>query len=202
MIPLPPSFEKLLALLRTLPSVGPKMSERIAFHLLRLPEDQIREFISAVQETYRTVRPCSICGYWDDDSPCRICGDDSRDKSVLCVVEGSQDIQAIGRVRKFNGLFHVLGGILSPLDGVGPQDLEIDSLLRRLENEPIGEVILALNPDMEGETTCQYIAKRIQALSQRIKITRPAQGLPVGGELEYMDELTLTRALEGRRDVS
>lgn len=210
MITRPPALEKLLTILRSLPSVGPKMSERIAFHLLKLPEDQIREVIETIQKTYREVRPCNVCGHWDDSSPCKICRDITRDMTILCVVENSQDIIAVGKIRKFNGRYHVLGGTLSPLDGVGPQDLQIHTLMKRLETEPIQEVILALNADMEGETTSQYIAKQIHALSKKlegngrgagIKVTRPAQGLPAGGELEYMDELTLTHAFEGRRDM-
>src|SRR5947207_516419 len=123
------------------------MSERIAFHLLRLSEDEIQDFIRTVEETYKEVRPCSICGHWDDESPCRVCRDLSRDRSTLCVVENSQDIVAVSRVRNFHGIYHVLGGTLSPLEGVGPQDLQIHSLMRRLEEEPIQEVILALNSD-------------------------------------------------------
>ncbi len=196
----PASFEKLLLILRKLPSVGPKMSERMAFRILRMSEDEIRDFITTVVEAHKEVRPCVICGHWDDTSPCRVCSDPSRDKTVLCVVENSQDVQAVGRVRDFNGIYHVLGGVLSPLEGIGPQDIQIASLMKRLEGEPIVEVILALNSDMEGETTAQYLAKRIITLPKTIRITRPAQGLPAGGELEYMDELTLTRAFVGRRE--
>ena len=209
MIVRPPSLEKLLEILRSLPQIGPKMSERIAFHILKLPEEKIKEMVDTLQTAHAEVRPCPICGHWDDASPCRVCQDPARDKSVLCVVENSQDVQAVGRIRDFNGIYHVLGGVLSPLEGIGPQDIQIASLMRRLEGEPIVEVILALNSDVEGETTAQYLAKQITFLSLRIqgngrpegiKITRPAQGLPAGGELEYMDELTLTRAFEGRRE--
>ena len=202
MIPRPPSLEKLLEYLRKLPSVGPKMSERIAFHILKMKEDEIQNFIETIRETYKEVRPCAICGHWDDDSPCRICQDSSRNRTILCVVESSQDILALSRVRNFNGVYHVLGGTLSPLEGVGPQDLQIDSLMRRLETEPIREVILALNSDMEGETTAQYLAKQISSAAKNgVKISRPARGLPAGGELEYMDEVTLMHALEGRKEV-
>ena len=203
----PESFEKLVAILRTLPSVGPKMSERMAFRILRMPEEEMKEFIQVLQEAHRQMRPCQICGHWDDSSPCRICRDPGRDRTVLCVVENSQDVQAVSRIKDFKGIYHVLGGALSPLEGIGPQDLQIASLIKRLEEEPISEVILALNSDIEGETTAQYLANLIEALSakirgngraQGIKITRPAQGLPAGGELEYMDELTLSRAFGGR----
>ena len=210
MISRPPSFEKLLSFLKTLPSVGPKMSERIAFHILKMPESEVKDLIATIQETYKEVRPCPVCGHWDDSSPCRICSDDSRDKTILCVVENSQDIAAISRVKNFNGTYHVLGGSLSPLEGIGPQDIQIQSLMKRIESEPIHEVILALNSDIEGETTVQYLTKLIQSLSQNlltngrkngIRITRPAQGLPAGGELEYMDEITLAHAFQGRRDI-
>jgi len=205
----PPALEKLLEILRSLPNVGPKMSERIAFHILRMPEDKIRDFIDILEASHAEVRPCPICGHWDDSSPCRVCQDPSRDKTVLCVVENSQDVQAVSRIKNFKGIYHVLGGTLSPLEGIGPDDLQITSLLKRLETEPIQEVILATNSDMEGESTAQYISKQILSVSAKIrgngrpegiKITRPAQGLPSGGELEYMDELTLTHAFDGRRE--
>lgn len=205
----PESFEKLVAILRTLPSVGPKMSERMAFRILRMPEEEMKEFIQVLQEAHRQMRPCKICGHWDDSSPCRVCRDPDRDRTVLCVVENSQDVQAVSRIKDFRGIYHVLGGALSPLEGIGPQDLQISSLMKRLEGEPISEVILALNSDIEGETTAQYLAEQIETLSakirgngraQGIKITRPAQGLPAGGELEYMDEITLSRAFGGRRE--
>lgn len=205
MIPRPELLEKLLAILRSLPSVGPKMSERIAFHILKMSQEQIDDFVQTLENTYKEVRPCTICGYWDDRTPCRICQDTLRDASTLCVVENSQDLVSLSRLRNFNWSFHVLGGALSPLDGVGPQDLRIRSLLKRLEDGTVHEVILALNPDMEGETTSQYLAKQIQTLTKKksiIKVTRLAQGMPVGGELEYMDEMTLVRAFEGRRDFS
>ncbi|OGR83282.1 MAG: recombination protein RecR [Elusimicrobia bacterium RIFCSPLOWO2_01_FULL_54_10] len=196
----PESFEKLLSILRTLPSVGPKMSERMAFRILRMPENEIREFINVLQAAHREVRPCQICGHWDDSSPCQVCRDPDRDRAVLCVVENSQDVQAVSRIKDFHGLYHVLGGALSPLEGIGPQDLQIASLLKRLRDENITEVILALNSDIEGETTAQYLIKQIALIPKDIKITRPAQGLPAGGELEYMDELTLSRAFGGRRE--
>ena len=202
MIARPPSLEKLLEILRTLPSVGPKMSERIAFHILRMSEEDIHRFMETLERAYEEVRPCPACGHWDDRSPCRICRDSTRDRTILCVVENSQDVQAVSRIKNFNGIYHVLGGTLSPLEGIGPQDLQIQSLLQRLQDEPIQEVILSLNSDMEGETTAQYLAKQIHDLGRPhgIRITRPAQGLPSGGELEYMDEMTLTHAFEGRRE--
>lgn len=205
MISRPEKLEKLLSILRMLPSVGPKMSERIAFYILKMSDSQIEEFVKTLEETHSRVRPCEICGYWDDASPCRVCADPERDRALICVVESSQDLVAVSRVRNFNGTYHVLGGTLSPLDGIGPQDLRIEPLLNRLAQGTVSEVILALNPDMEGETTADYLAKQIQSLSQRmemkIKVTRLAQGIPAGGELEFTDELTLMRAFEGRRDT-
>jgi recombination protein RecR len=211
MVSRPESLENLLNILRTLPSVGPKMSERIAFYILKAPEEEVRQLVETIQETYQKVRPCPICGYWDDTTPCRICQDLSRDPATVCVVESPQDLIAMSRIRGFRGLYHVLGGALSPLDGVGPQDLRIDALMKRLEEQVVREVILALNPDIEGETTSQYLAKQISILSQKlenhttqprvIKVTRLAQGLPAGGELEYMDEMTLMRAFDGRNTL-
>ena len=212
MIQRPQSLEKLLALLRSLPSVGPKMSERIAFHILSAPEQEIKNMLEIIQETYAQVRPCEQCGYWDDHAPCRICSDSARDASVICVVENSQDLIAFSRVKDYVGMYHVLGGALSPLDGVGPQDLRVELLIQRLESGAIKEVILGLNADLEGETTAQYLAKQIQTISDQmarqdagrsgIRITRLAQGLPAGAELEYMDEVTLLKALDNRKVLS
>ncbi len=210
MIVRPEALEKLLSILRTLPSVGPKMSERIALYLLKRPEEEIRDLIQTITETYQKVRPCPQCGYWDDSSPCRVCQDSSRDDSTVCVVENPQDLVAMSRVSDYNGLYHVLGGALSPLDGIGPQDLRIEPLIERLKEGKVREVILALSADIEGESTSQYLVRQIQAMNQKsngengsipVRVTRLAQGMPAGGELEYMDELTLLHALEGRREV-
>jgi recombination protein RecR len=169
MISRPELLDQLLAALRTLPSVGPKMSERMAFHLLKLSEEEMQVLISILRETHEKVRPCGICGYWDDSNPCRICSDDSRDPRLLCVVETPQDLVAMSRIRDFRGFYHVLGGALSPLEGVGPQDLRIEPLMRRLEEGLIREVVLGINPDIEGETTAQYLARQIGQLSDRIR---------------------------------
>ncbi len=213
MVARPQSLEKLLNLLRTLPSVGPKMSERIAFHLLKFNREKMEEFIEIIREVYQLVKPCDLCGYWDDQSPCRICRDSSRDPSQLCVVETPQDLIAMSRIKNYNGLYYVLGGVLSPLEGIGPQDLRTRTLMEHLETGTVREVLLALNPDIEGETTSQYLMKQIQALVQKLKnegkwensfeiqVTRLAQGVPAGGELEYMDELTLMKAFDGRRSI-
>lgn len=210
MIVRPEALEKLLTLLRGLPSVGPKMSERIALHLLKRTDEEIQSFISVIQETYQKVRPCPQCGYWDDWSPCRVCQDSSRDDSTLCIVENPQDLVAMSRVHNYNGLYHVLGGALSPLEGIGPQDLRIEPLLERLKEGKVREIILALSADIEGESTAQYLTKQVQSINRvhgengrpLVRVTRLAQGMPAGGELEYMDEMTLLRALEGRRELS
>ena len=209
MIQRPQSLERLLTILRALPSVGPKMSERIAFYLLSAPEQELKNILETVQETWRLVRPCAQCGYWDDQAPCRICSDAERDAGLICVVENSQDLISFSRVKSYRGLYHVLGGALSPLEGVGPQDLRVDLLLERLRSGSVREVILALNADMEGETTAQFLGKQIQQVSGELKeenplfpgveTTRLAQGLPAGAELEYMDEVTLLKALDNRK---
>lgn len=209
MIQRPKTLEALLEALRKLPSVGPKMSERMAFFLLRQTAQEFGAFLSVIETAYEQVRPCPDCGYWDEISPCRICQDPARDRSSICVIETSQDLIAMSRVKDYNGLYHVLGGALSPLEGVGPQDLEIQSFLRRLESGTVKEIVLALNADMEGETTCAFIAEQVAALLNRlgwpqdfICVTRLAQGLPSGGELEYMDEMTLRRAFSGRQSLA
>lgn len=207
MISRPEPLEKLLALLREFPTVGPKLAERIAFYLLKLPDQQIKELVQAIEGAHQVVRPCTCCGYWDDRSPCRICSDPSRDSSLLCVVEKSQDLVAFSRIKKFHGLFFVLNGVLSPLDGVGPQDLRIAALLERISQGKVKEVILALNPDLEGDATATYLAKEIQVCANKngqlpIRITRLAQGLPVGSEIEYADELTLSHSFEQRKNVA
>lgn len=207
MIPRPEPLERLLSLLRAFPTVGPKLSERIAFYLLKLPDEKIKELVQTIEQAHQEVRPCASCGYWDDRSPCRICSDPSRDSSLLCVVEKSQDLFAFSRIKKFHGLFFVLDGVLSPLDGIGPQDLRIAALMKRIAEGNIREVILALNPDMEGDATAEYVAKEIQAHAKKmqcfpIRITRLAQGLPVGSEIEYADELTLSHSFEQRKNLT
>ena len=206
MIARPESLEKLLAVLRALPSVGPRMSERIAFHILKWPQEQVDSFMETILTAHSKVHPCSTCGYLDDADPCRICSDSARDRGLVCVVEETKDVIALSRVRNYSGVFHVLGGALSPLDGVGPQDLRILDLFNRIESGTVRELILALSTDMEGETTGDFIAKQLQLRAPQdsigsnrhgaVKVSRLAPGLPAGVELEFADEITLSQARE------
>lgn len=183
-----------------LPGIGPKSAQRIAFHLLKLPGDDVARLASAITEAKARVRFCSRCWNVADGELCPICLDDRRDTTVLCVVEESRDIVAIEKTGEFRGRYHVLLGAMSPLDGIGPEQLKMKELFARLEPEGITEVILCTNPNTEGEVTAMYIARMLRPFE--LRVTRIASGLPVGGDLEYADELTLGRALEGRRQVS
>jgi recombination protein RecR len=180
-----------------LPGVGPKSAQRIAFHLLKLPADDANRLALAITEAKAKVRFCSRCFNVADDELCPICADPRRDAGVLCVVEESRDIVAIERTGEFKGRYHVLLGAISPLEGIGPEQLKIRELIARLEPEAVQEVIVCTNPNTEGEVTAMYLARTLKPLG--LTVTRIASGLPVGGDLEYADELTLGRALEGRR---
>ena len=180
-----------------LPGVGPKSAQRIAFHLLQSEPVDIRRLVSALLEVAEKVRFCDVCGNVSADEQCRICRDPRRDGSVLCVVEEAKDVVAIEKTREFRGRYHVLGGAISPIEGVGPDDLRIKELVHRLASGEVTEVILATDPNLEGEATATYLARWLKPMG--VKITRLASGLPVGGDLEYADELTLGRAFEGRR---
>ncbi len=183
-----------------LPGIGPKSAQRIAFHLLKSSSDECARLSAAIDDAKAKVRFCSRCWNVADAELCPICADDRRDPTLLCVVEESRDIVAIEKTGEFNGRYHVLLGAMSPLDGVGPEQLKIKELFARLEPEGVQEVILCTNPNTEGEVTAMYIARMIQPFG--VAVTRIASGLPVGGDLEYADELTLGRALEGRRPLS
>ncbi|MGF1662508.1 MAG: recombination mediator RecR [Kineosporiaceae bacterium] len=191
----------LIGELGRLPGVGPKSAQRIAFHLLAADSEDVERLVEALTEVKRRVRFCDRCGNVAEDVLCRICRDARRDGSVVCVVEEPKDVVAIERTREYRGLYHVLGGAISPIDGVGPDDLRIAQLMRRLAGAPdeaeITEVIIATDPNIEGEATATYLARLIRPLEMRV--TRLASGLPVGGDLEYADEVTLGRAFEGRR---
>ena len=180
-----------------LPGVGPKSAQRIAFHLLASDPVDIKRLVTALTEVTEKVRFCSICGNVSADEQCRICRDPRRDLAMLCVVEEPKDIVAIERTREFRGRYHVLGGAISPIEGVGPDDLRIRELMVRLSDNTITEVILATDPNLEGEATATYLARLLKPMG--LRVTRLASGLPVGGDLEYADELTLGRAFEGRR---
>jgi recombination protein RecR len=180
-----------------LPGVGPKSAQRIAFHLLQSDPTDIARLVSALTEVTEKVRFCDICGNVSADEQCRICRDQRRDGTVLCVVEEPKDVVAIEKTREYHGRYHVLGGAISPIEGVGPDDLRIKELVTRLASGEITEVIIATDPNLEGEATATYLARWLKPMG--LRITRLASGLPVGGDLEYADELTLGRAFEGRR---
>ena len=183
-----------------LPGVGPKGASRIAFHLLNTERTDVERLGTLLQEVRDKVRFCSVCFNVASADLCRVCNDTRRDQAVICVVEEPKDVLAVERTREFRGRYHVLGGSINPIDGIGPDDLRISELLKRLSDGTVGEIILATDPNLEGEATATYLTRLISPLG--IKITRLASGLPVGGDLEYADEITLGRAFEGRRQVS
>jgi len=182
-----------------LPGVGPKSAQRIAFHLLRLPAEDAKRLARVIVEAKDKVSWCTTCFNIAEGDRCRFCRDEARDPALICVVEDARDIVAVERTREFRGLYHVLQGAISPIEGVGPEQLRIRELLARVGEEGVREVILATNPNIEGEATAMYLARLLRPLG--VKATRIASGLPVGGDLEYADEITLGRALEGRREV-
>ena len=195
-----PALQKLIDELGKLPGVGPKSAQRIAFHLIKLPEQDALSLANAIQEAKHKVRFCETCFNMSDEAICEICSDTQRDSSLVCVVEEPRDIVALERTREYKGLYHVLQGAINPIDGIGPEQLKIRELLERLKGNTLQEVILCTNPNIEGEATAMYLAKLIEPLG--IQVSRIASGLPVGGDLEYADELTLGRALEGRRKIT
>ena len=180
-----------------LPGVGPKSAQRIAFHLLGTDPADVRRLAAVLVEVTERVRFCRVCGNVAEEEECRICRDPRRDLSVICVVEEPKDVAAIEKIREFRGRYHVLGGAISPIDGIGPEDLRTRELMARLSDGSVTELILATDPNLEGEATATYLARLVKPLG--LRVTRPASGLPVGGDLEYADEVTLGRAFEGRR---
>lgn len=196
---IPPSVQNLIDEFSRLPGIGPKSASRLTFFLLRGDGEQPRQLARALNELRERTRFCSVCQNITESDPCPICRDESRDAGLLCVVEEPLDVLAIERTSRFKGKYHVLHGVISPVEGVGPEDLRIRELLERLSMEPVREVILATNVSLEGEATAMYLQKQVAHLS--IRVTRLARGLPVGGDLEYADETTLARALEGRSEM-
>ncbi len=192
-----PALDALVTNFKRLPGVGHKTAVRMAFSVLDFSNEDARDFANAIVDAKEKIVPCSVCGYISEGEMCEICSSGKRDTSLICVVEDSKAVMALEKVREYKGLYHVLGGAISPMDGIGPENLNIKSLLQRLDN--VKEVIIATNPTIEGETTAMYISKLIKPLG--VKTSRLAYGVPVGGELEYSDEVTLFRALEGRRDI-
>jgi recombination protein RecR len=193
-----PSVENLVAQLTRLPGIGSRTAQRLAFHVLQKPKDEALALAAALTEVKERVRFCRECGNLTEEEVCAICTDARRDRALICVVEQPVDVVSLERTAEFRGLYHVLGGSLSPLDGVEPSDLRIDELLRRVDADGVQEVVLAMNPNMTGEATAAFLADRLRG---RVRVTRLASGLPVGGDLEYADEVTLGRALSGRREM-
>ena len=194
-----PSIEKLIQSFEKLPSIGNKTAARLAFYILNASEEETNEFVSSIVNAKKNLKYCSKCYNISDTDPCPICGNPKRDPSVICVVEDVRDIIAMEKTHEFKGVYHVLHGSISPMNGIGPDDIKIKELLARLMDGTVKEVILATNPRVEGEATAMYLSKLIKPLG--IKVTRIAHGIPVGGDLEYTDEITLTKALEGRREL-
>jgi recombination protein RecR len=199
MITMSTSLDFLRQRLALLPGVGPKMAERLALHLLRAPDHEAHQLIRALEDARRQVVYCPICFTLTEETPCRICADEARDSKLICVVENPPDVDAFEKTKAFRGRYHVLHGALSALDGIGPQELKIAELLRRVQSDDVREVIISTDPTLSGETTATYLAEKLHMLGARV--TRIGYGLPMGGDIEYTDELTLTRALEGRRDI-
>jgi len=199
---LPRPVARLIDEFSRLPGIGPKTASRLAFHLLRMPDEQARSLSEALRDLTEGVVHCARCYNIAEASPCAICTDAERDAAMICVVEEPLDVLALERTREYRGLYHVLHGAISPVEGIGPADLRIDELVSRLEREPVREVILATNPSLEGDATAMYIERAIRARPGPLRVTRLARGLPVGGDIEYADEITLARAVEGRSEVS
>ena len=194
-----PSIEKLIESFEKLPSIGHKTAIRLAFHMLDMDQEKTEDFINSIVEAKKNLRYCSHCFNISDTDPCQICSSPKRDASVICVVEDVRDVIAMERTHEFKGVYHVLHGSISPMNGIGPDDIKIKELLTRISDNSVKEIILATNPRVEGEATAIYLSKIIKPFG--IKVTRIAQGIPVGGDLEYTDEVTLSQALEGRREL-
>lgn len=191
----PVAIEKLIEEFAKLPSIGKKSAQRLTLHILNLPKDEVEEFANALVKARGTIKYCSVCGNFTDTDPCAICSNPNREKYIICVVEQPKDIMTMEKVKEFNGLYHVLHGTISPMQGRGPQDIRIRELVARMSGD-VKEVIVATNPTIEGEATAMYISKILKPLD--VTVTRIAAGIPVGGDLEYADEVTLSKALEGR----
>jgi len=195
----PDPLAKLIEQFQRLPGIGAKSAQRLAYHILKTPREEVDRLGDAMREVKERVTYCSVCSNITDADPCFFCTNPSRDARLICVVEEPENVNGVERTRQFNGLYHVLMGALSPLHGVGPDDLKIKDLLRRVSDGSVEEVVLATNPNVEGEATAIYLAKLLKPLG--IKVTRIAMGVPVGSDLEYADEVTMQRAMEGRREV-
>lgn len=195
----PKAIAALIEQFQKFPSVGPKSAQRMAFHLLRMPVAEVENFAKAVIEAKQNTHTCEVCFNLSATSPCEICSSANRDRSVICIVAETKDLIAIEKTNEYKGLYHVLQGLISPIDGIGAEDIRIKELLNRLTDEEVKEVILALSPSVEGEATSLYLTKLIKPFG--IKVSRIAFGLPVGADLEYADEMTIAKAIEGRREI-
>ncbi len=185
--------------LSKLPGIGGKSAQRLAFHILAMDDREAESLAAAITNAKQTMHYCSVCGNLTDKDPCEFCSDENRDRSVICVVENPRDVSAVERMREYNGMYHVLNGVISPMDGIGPEDINLKQLILRLQQSDVKEVIIATNPTIEGEATAMYAARLIKPSG--IKVSRIAHGIPVGGDLEYADEITLSKAMEGRREL-
>lgn len=194
----PIAIEKLIEEFAKLPGVGYKTAQRLTLHVLNLPREEVNEFAEALVKARGTIKYCSVCGNYTDTDPCGICSNPSRDKSTICVIEQPKDIISLEKVKEYNGVYHVLHGVISPMSGKGPDDIKLKELVRRI-NQDVKEIIVATNPNVEGEATAMYISRILKPLG--VKVTRIAHGVPVGGDLEYADEVTLSKALEGRVEL-
>ena len=197
----PQTVEKMIDVVKKLPGVGPKMAERLCYHILKMSDVEAKSFVEAIQNARQKVKVCSVCYNLSESDPCPICMDNTRNKELLCVVESPQDLIAVSKVKNedYNGLYFVLGGALSPLDAIGPKDIRINQLITRLKQDNIREVILATDMDSKGETTAVYLAQLIKPLG--IKVSRLGYGMPVGGDIEYADEVTISKAIAGRKEM-
>jgi len=197
----PESLIKIIRALQSLPEIGPKMAQRISFHILNWKKEELEEFLNNIKEGYLLTKHCKICNNFSDKEICDICNDPKREKDKICIIEEPQDINNIEKTHTYNGLYHVLGGVLKPLDGISLNDLNVNNLIKRLENSKVKEILIALNPNPESEATALYIKKVIKEKFPEIKITRLARGLPLGTEIEYADEVTLKEAIEERKEL-
>lgn len=192
-------LNRLIGELSRLPGIGGKTAQRLAFHILAMEDKDAFALSDAIREAKTTMKYCSVCGNLTDEDPCSICRDESRDQTTICVVESPKDVIAMEKIREYRGLYHVLHGAISPMDGIGPEDINLKSLITRLQDSTVRELIVATNPTIEGEATAMYIARLIKPSG--IRVSRIAHGIPVGGDLEYADEVTLLKAVEGRREL-
>ena len=195
----PKPLGRLINELSKLPGIGGKTAQRLAFHILSLDQREVENLARSITDAKSSLHYCSVCGNLTDQDPCSICSDKNRKQDVICVVESPRDVMAMERIKEFDGLYHVLHGAISPMDGVGPEDINLKQLIVRLQNSQVKEIILATNPNIEGEATAMYIARLVKPSG--IKVSRIANGIPVGGDLEYADEVTLLKAMEGRREL-